>query len=145
MKKMFEKIMMTSAVILAGASVNAQTNLGAECGCPALGSRPTVNLTTLSDASGNLTAANTVLTCDKKWIINDKIFVGNGKSITIMPGTALFATSTAGANADALIISRGGKIFAAGTETCPIVFTAVADPMDGTYAAGTQQQWGGLV
>lgn len=143
---MLKKIVMSAAIAVAGtASVSAQTNLGAACGCPSVGSRPTVNMSTLADGSGNLLAANTVLTCDKKWIINDKIFVGNGKSITIQPGTALFATSTAGANADALVISRGGKIFAAGTETCPIVFTAVADPLDGTYSVGNQQQWGGLV
>lgn len=143
---MFKKIVMSAAFSVAAvASVSAQTNLGASCGCPSIGTRPTVNMSTLCDANGNIIAANTILTCDKKWVINDKVFVGNGKTITIQPGTALFATSNAGANADALVISRGGRIFAAGTEECPIVFTAIGDPLDGTYAAGNQQQWGGLV
>ena len=40
---------------------------------------------------------------------------------------------------------RGGKIIASGTESCPIVFTAYADPMNGTYAISNKGNWGGVV
>ena len=44
-----------------------------------------------------------------------------------------------------MIIERGGKIIANGTESCPIVFTAQADPMDGTYLIKNNGMWGGVV
>jgi len=89
---------------------------------------------------------NTILTCDKTWILDKKIYVPNGKVLTIMPGTVIKGRYQAlPANATALICSRGGKIMADGTADCQIVMTAEADPMDGTYAAHNQGEWGGLV
>ena len=127
----------------------AQTNLGESCGCPAVGSRPSVNLSTLAvsggASDGNL-LANTVLTCDKLWILDKKIYVPNGLSLTIQPGTLIKATYTATPSAvTALTVSRGGKIYANGTASCQIVFTAQADPMNGSYAIHNVGQWGGLV
>ena len=43
------------------------------------------------------------------------------------------------------MVQRGGKIFASGTEKCQIVFTADADPMDGTFPVTSVGQWGGVV
>ena len=146
MKKTVSQIAMAFALVAFGFnSASAQTNLGADCGCPSIPARTTtVNLSSLADANGNLTATNTVLTCDKRYILDTKIYVGAGKSITINPGTAIFANVSAAGAAEALIISRDGKIIAAGTESCPIVFTVNGDPLDGSFATPFSQ-WGGVV
>lgn len=139
------------------ASADAQTNLGASCGCPAVNTRPNQNISeyapfiyqTVPGAyGGELTAANTalVLTCDKNWILDKKIYIPAGKSLTIQPGTVIKgALAPDAANATALIIERGAKIIAPGTESCPIVFTAAADPMDGTYGVSNIGKWGGVI
>jgi hypothetical protein len=127
----------------------AQTNLGSSCGCPSVASRPTVNMSTLAISGGAADGdllTNTVLTCDKMWILDKKIYVPNGLSLTIQPGTVIKATySGTPANVSALVVSRGGKIYANGTADCQIVMTAQADPMDGTYAVHNVGQWGGLL
>src|SRR5687768_8124061 len=138
----FSGLAMTAGIAL---SAQAQTNLGVSCGCPAVGSRVTVSLSTKADVDGNLTANNTVLSCDTIYTLNDKIYVGDGKSITIAPGTLIKGTLGVAGDANALIVSRGGKIFAPGTSDCPIVFTASADPMDGTYGINNRGKWGGIV
>jgi hypothetical protein len=146
MKKNISKLMITAAMAVAGSSTGmAQTNLGAECGCPTIAARAanTVNISTVTDASGNF-PANFVMTCDKKWVLDEKAYVLAGRSLTIMPGTAIFANTAAANAATSLVVSRGGKIIAAGTESCPIVFTATGDNMDGSFAT-PQQLWGGVV
>ncbi len=131
------------------ANTYAQNNLGEACGCPPVASRPTVDFATLADGSQNLTATHTILTCDKTWILSQKFYVGNGKDITIQPGTVVKGEpeSVPGTSRDGgvLVISRGAKIFAAGTESCPIVFTTTLDPMDGTYGITNKGKWGGVV
>jgi len=124
----------------------AQTNLGSECGCPPVGSRTPVNMSSLGvNANGEL-LANQTLTCDKVYTLNQKIYVPNGITLTIMPGVVIKGASAAvPADATALIVERGGKIMADGTQACPIVFTSVADPMDGNYPLTNVGQWGGVV
>ena len=151
MKKNLTKAIFTAALTFAAGATMAQTNLGADCGCPALSARTTVLMSTLADNSGgandgDLTAANTTLTCDKIYVLDKKIFVPDGKTINIQPGTLIKGdTSVTTNSASALIVSRGGKIFAAGTQSCPIVFTSVLDPMDGSYGVSNTQKWGGVV
>ncbi len=128
----------------------AQTNLGSACGCPATGSRTEVLMSTLADASGGANdgslLANTTLTCDKTYILDKKIYVPDGITITIEPGTLIKGNSVANpADATALIVTMGGKINAYGTESCPIVFTAAADPMDGSYGIANRGKWGGVM
>ncbi|HEY3385213.1 MAG TPA: hypothetical protein VGK46_01810 [Saprospiraceae bacterium] len=128
-------------------SANAQANLGQACGCPPVATRPTVNMSLKADANGLLIANNTVLSCDTLYILNDKIYVTNGKSITIAPGTAIKAPFVGGGSSDqnALIVARGGKIFAPGTRECPIVFTSTDDPLNGSYGINNRGKWGGVV
>jgi len=148
-KKNFSKVF--AAIALAASSVTgyAQTNLGADCGCPPVGSRPTVLLSTLAinggGNDGDLIATNTILDCSKKWILDKKIYVPTGKNITINPGTLIGGQNLGTGNASALIVERGAQIIAAGTATCPIVFTADIDPMDGTFPIANRGQWGGVV
>jgi len=148
MKSQKTLIKMFSTAAVAAMSVSslfAQTNLGADCGCPPVASRPTVLLTTLAGAEGQLLAKNTILTCDKTWILDDKIYVDSLKSLTIQPGTVIKGRKAATGNANALIVQRDAKIFASGTPTCPIVFTAEADNLDGTFPTASTGQWGGVV
>jgi hypothetical protein len=151
MKKTMSTMLMTTAIAVSSVVTGfAQTNLGADCGCPAVGARTTINMSTLAASGGatdgDLTATSTVLTCNNVYVLDKKIFVPSGKSITIQPGTLIKAnTSATPGDATALVVSRGGKIFASGTQSCPIVFTAAADPMNGTYGVSNQGQWGGLV
>ena len=145
-KKTISKLVAAAALAVATVAPGfAQSDLGASCGCPAVASRPTVLLSTLA-TGGNLNATNTVLTCDKTWILDEKIYVGNGQSLTINPGTVIKGeVALVPGNAAALVVSRGGKIFAPGTESCPIVFTAGQDPMNGTYGISNKGKWGGVV
>ncbi|MFZ4785850.1 MAG: hypothetical protein ACOYLH_10250, partial [Flavobacteriales bacterium] len=128
----------------------AQTNLGEDCGCPAVGSRPTVNISSLpgyvatDGVSGNLTTGAT-LTCANTYILDKRVFVPSGQTITIAPGSLIKGNTGTASNATALIISRGADIYANGSESCPIVFTAAADPMNGTYSIANTGQWGGVV
>lgn len=140
----------TVAMALASLTGFAQSNLGAECGCPTpVSSRPTVLLSTLATnggaGDGELIATNVILDCSKTWILDKKIYVGPGKTLTIMPGTVIKGRSyPLPADAVALTVSVGGKIFASGSENCQIVFTAEADNLDGTYPVTNTGQWGGI-
>jgi len=124
-----------------------QTN-GASCGCPAV--RTVVSFSTLTDANGNMLNANTVLTCDKTYTLHNKVYVGNGQTLTIAPGTIIKGAADTDpapttSNGGALTVSRGAKLFAAGTESCPIIFTAVADNVDGTFPITNKGLWGGVI
>ena len=143
------------------ASADAQTNLGSGCQCPAAttAARPIQNISEwipfgyvgiAGTYGGELTGtnANLILTCDKTWVLDKKIYIPTGKTLTIVPGALIKGAAnliTQPANATALIIERGGKIDAQGTKACPIVFTAFDDPMDGTYPITNIGKWGGVV
>ena len=136
----------------------SQSNLGAACGCPPVASRPTVLLSSLPGFTaingtygGELTSGAT-LTCDNTYIIDQKIYIPSGKTINIAPGTVLKGRANQVVNgnedkatATALVIERGGKINAEGTADCQVVFTAEADPVDGTYSISNKGMWGGVV
>ncbi len=151
-QNIFKAIASLALAFGAFASAQAQSNLGADCGCPAVASRTTVNVSSLpgyvginGTYGGELTqGAN--FTCDKTYILDKKIYIPAGQTLTIAPGTVIKgAANLVPAEATALIIERGGKILALGTESCPIVFTAQADPMDGSYAISNVGKWGGVV
>lgn len=146
-KKAFAVAMMAFA---AWGTSYAQSNLGAACGCPSVSSRPNVNMSSLPGAAvvaeGVQLNSGATLTCANNYIIDTKIIIPSGQRLNIAPGTVLKGNTAAlPENATALIIARGGRIFANGTESCPIVFTAAADPMDGTYPIANIGQWGGVV
>ncbi len=95
-----------------------------------------------ADINGNVT-----WTADNVYVLNGFVFVENGESLTIEPGTVIQAKPGQGANASALIIARGGKIFADGNASNPIIFTAenddVTNPNDIPKLA--KGLWGGLL
>jgi hypothetical protein len=134
------------------ASADAQSNLGSSCGCPSVASRTSINVSSLpgyvaiaGTYGGELTqGAN--FTCNNTYVLDKKIYIPAGQTLTIAPGTVIKGAANATASeATALTIERGGKIMAMGTESCPIVFTAAADPLDGTYPVYNTGMWGGVV
>jgi hypothetical protein len=142
----FSKIV--AGAVIAAISITtgfAQNNLGSECGCPPVSSRTTVNMSSLGVNGFGELSANQTLTCDKIYVLNQKIYVPNGVTLTIQPGTVIKgATAVLPADATALIIERGGNIVADGTEACPIVFTAAEDDMQGGYSLTNVGKWGGI-
>lgn len=149
-KSTISKLGAIAAVAIASVSTSfAQTDLGKNCGCPPVASRPTVLLSASANPGGpgaGELIANTVLTCDKIYILDTKIYVPDGKTLTINPGTLIKGRAAADpAQATALIVERGGRILADGEEDCQIVFTAEDDPMDGTYPIANRGKWGGVV
>ena len=151
MKKTVFKLVATAGIAFAFNSASfGQTNLGADCGCPTpVSTRPTVLVSTLATSGGagdgELLANNTIFDCAHTWILDKKIYVPNGKTLTIMPGTVIKGNPGVAANATCLLVEVGGKIFASGSPTCQIVFTAAADNLDGTFPIASNGQWGGVL
>jgi len=85
---------------------------------------------------GDITGTRT-LSRDTAYILQGFVNVKNGAVIRIPPGTLIYGDS---ASRGTLIIERGGKIYANGTPTQPIVFTSRKQP--GQRAAG---DWGGVI
>lgn len=84
-------------------------------------------------------------TSDNIYVLNGFVFVEEGATLTIEPGTVIKGKPGTGENASALIIARGAKIYAEGTPDRPIIFTAEADPLDGSFDYSIRGQWGGLI
>ena len=84
---------------------------------------------------GNLTTRT--LTNDKQYLIVGQVFVPNGVTVTIEPGTIIYGQK---ATRGTLIVDRGGKLIAKGTQAAPIVMTSAQAP--GERDRG---DWGGLV
>lgn len=92
---------------------------------------PTVNVTT------NITV-NTTWMSGNVYYLRGQIFVKNGATLTIQPGTIILGEkAAAGAG---LFICKGSKINAIGTASQPIVFTS--DQTPGNRGLG---DWGGIV
>ncbi len=162
-----KSIIAAAAVVLGGGQINAQLSLGTDCGCPPLASRTVVSLSgpitsdasTIDNQARQFPAGRTDLTCDKVYIINNKIYIPSGSEVWVEPGTVFKGTNDGLTEADALIVSRGGKLYANGTESCPIIFTSAGnvpsttnitdplagDPLDGTFPLNARSHWGGII
>lgn len=107
-------------------------------------------------------------TKDKTYILTDRLFIKNGQTLTIEPGTRIYASTNdngspsnkADDKVGSLVAARGGRLIADGTAAEPIVFTSirelealtgtdspydpdtVAGPMPGPADAG---HWGGVI
>ena len=105
---------------------------------------------------------NTNITTNTTWTRNNiyeltgRITVENGATLTIEPGTIIKGQAGTGSNATALLIARGAKLIAEGTETSPIIFTSVADEISIEDVSGKNFKspnltpeisglWGGLI
>jgi hypothetical protein len=99
------------------------------------------------ELAGRLTDSDAVdgvitLTNDTVWALTGPVFIGGDKansvSLVIESGTIVFGSR----GADYLVISRGSKIEAVGTESSPILFTSYNDVIGDEVQAG---QWGGMI
>jgi hypothetical protein len=146
-KKTIQSLIASAALALASvAPAFAQQNLGADCGCPPVTSRPVVNISSLPGFVGGELTQGAILTCQNNYLMDVRTFVPANQTLVIQPGTVVrgkfFGTP---ATEVCLVIERGGKIMAAGTESCPIVFTAENDLMDNAYPIANKAQWGGIL
>jgi len=73
-----------------------------------------------------------------------KVVVDSGVTLTIDSCTTILAREGQGSLASALIVARGGKIMAEGTESCPIIFTSVLSEQV-TLDETDMGLWGGIV
>jgi hypothetical protein len=100
--------------------------------------------------SSNITA-NTTWESGKVYVLESRIAVVSGVTLTIQPGVIVKGQAGTGANATALLIARGGKLMAEGTANAPIIFTSVADEiLPGQVASPNLDPdldglWGGLI
>jgi len=86
--------------------------------------------------TGDITT-NTTWTADKIYFLSGFVYVTNGATLTIEPGTIIKGDK---ATKGTLVITRGAKINATGTADKPIVFTSAV-------AAGGRSSgdWGGII
>lgn len=86
-------------------------------------------------------------TADNTYLLNGFVFVDEGATLTIEPGTTIKGKPGQGEKASALIVARGGKIFAQGTAQRPIIFTAEADNLDDPddLPIDARGLWGGVI
>lgn len=105
------------------------------CGCE----RPYAQTITLPQ----IINANMTLSCSNLYLLSGKVYVTNGATLTIPGGTRIEGLYNADPiNASALVITKGAKIEAQGTATCPIVFSGHIDATNPVLSTG---DWGGLV
>jgi hypothetical protein len=80
-------------------------------------------------------------------VLNGFVFVEEGATLTIEAGAVIKGKPGQGENSSALIIARGGKIFAHGTPAKPIIFTAEADDVDdpNDLPLDVRGLWGGVI
>jgi len=115
-------------------SVNAapmakSSALANACGCTVVG----------LDTLPPFITADRTLSCDTTYILTKKTYVINGATLTIPAGTIIKAVKSIYPEfASALIITKGCKLYANGTASCPVVFTS-------NEAQPALSDWGGLV
>ncbi len=142
--KNMNRTALAALLALAGSAQVSAQSVGAACGCPDVSSRTPVNISTLVDGNNNLLSATTTLTCNNLYILNTRMYVNNNQDLYVEPGTVIKAELSAG-DAYAIIVVRGGQIWANGSAECPIIMTTVNDPLDGTYSVYNRGQWGSLI
>jgi len=104
---------------------------------------PSVNVVNIT---GPVTNATTWYATNE-YVLNGFIYVLDGATLTIDPGTVVKAAPGQDANTSCLIVTRGGKIFANGTRTKPIIFTSESDDVNDLDDLPIFQRglWGGIV
>ena len=161
------RLLAAFAVLAAGFASTAfsQTGLfsnGSGCGCMPLMERDTVWVTDNAGAG----VGTQQWSCDHVYVLTEQVFVNAGDTLTIDPGTAVLGMSGEGRVAfsvpsgnvvgeittvsydtypGALVVARGAHLHAVGTESCPIQFSFLGDPLDGSVGLDVNGMWGGVV
>jgi len=93
------------------------------------------------NVSGQLTT-DTFWTADNEYLLDGMVFVTGGADLYIEPGTVIRGAAGQDLDASGLVITRGSKIFAEGTVSNPIIFTA---ENDASLTKDDVGEWGGVV
>jgi hypothetical protein len=100
--------------------------------------------------SSNITS-NTTWETGKIYVLQSRIAVTSGNTLTIQPGVIVKGEAGTGANATALIIARNATLNAVGSATQPIIFTSIADELQPGQIASPNLDptmnglWGGVI
>ncbi|MFC6996061.1 hypothetical protein [Rufibacter roseus] len=86
-------------------------------------------------------------TANNTYILDGLVFVNDGQTLTIEPGTVIKGMPGDAEEASALVVARGGKIMAEGTAEKPIIFTAEEDDLSRTddMPLDANGRWGGVI
>ncbi|MFC5047223.1 hypothetical protein ACFSTE_08130 [Aquimarina hainanensis] len=95
-----------------------------------------VNYPEAEEKLPNIIDSDTFLRNDIVYLLSGDVYVTSGAALTIQKGTVIRCDHENPAN---LIITRGSKLIAAGTEAYPIVFTSNKSPK-----SRTSGDWGGI-
>ncbi len=104
------------------------------------------NVRVTADITSNTTWSN-----DNEYLLDGLIFVDNGATLTIEPGTVvrgvLNSNITTGDGASALIVRKGAQIMANGSASQPIIFTAEEDDlsMSDDLLQSDRGLWAGVI
>ena len=113
------------------------------------GSCEYANTDDVVNKTGALTA-NETWTADNIYVLNGKVYVPDGITLTIEPGTIIKGAEGQESLASALVVQRGGILMAEGTAANPIIFTTVLDNIQLGQKVGTNltrtdnEKWGGV-
>ncbi|MCR9065402.1 MAG: hypothetical protein NXI00_15620 [Cytophagales bacterium] len=120
--------------------------LSADCNCVTQVVEPKDD-----EVKTGLLTSNETWTADRIYILQGKVVVDKGITLTIEPGTIIKGSKGVGSLAAALIVARGGKLIAKGTAEKPIVMTTIDDNIKLGEKFGSNldetvnAQWGGLI
>ncbi|MDA9756455.1 hypothetical protein N9V29_05770, partial [Flavobacteriales bacterium] len=84
-----------------------------QCDCPPLADRTEIVISDAGEGTGTST-----WTCDNTYILQGYVFVNNGQTLTIEPGTVIKGAAGAGTDASAFIVANGGQVMADANESC---------------------------
>ncbi|MCR9229188.1 MAG: hypothetical protein NXH90_17340, partial [Flavobacteriaceae bacterium] len=84
------------------------------------------------------------------YILDGKVIVADGVTLTIEPGTIIKGEEGQETLASALVVDQGGTLMAEGTPSAPIIFTSVLDGIEpgettGTLTTADTGLWGGVI
>ncbi|MGE5797889.1 MAG: hypothetical protein ACM34N_13970, partial [Ignavibacteria bacterium] len=105
-----------------------------------------VNTVTVTDADIN-EGDMVYWTADNTYLLNGFVFVEDGAVLNIEAGTVIKGMPGQGESASALIICQGAKIYAEGTASKPIIFTAESDDVTNPddLVLPASNLWGGVI
>ena len=147
--------------LIAGLFAQQNQVFGQDCGCPVVTERDTVWVTDNEGAG----VGSQVWTCDHHYVLEGEVFVNAGDTLRIEPGAVVLGAEGAGRIENVvdipfafgtiktvsygtmpgtLIVSRGAFLDAQGTVDCPIQFSFLGDPLDGSVGLDVRGMWGGL-
>ena len=130
---------------VAGWTVGTTNTTPPTFGCPSGTSEGAeINGTPSCTLSGTI-ITDLTLTRDNYYVLDGKVVIGDDNSnsavLTIQSGTTIVGND----DEDFLVISRGSRIVANGTDVSPVVFTAIEDVEGSGNLANARGLWGGLV